>query len=39
MMSEGVLFTFGSVIFFIVFGGATLYGMSTLRKYQKSENS
>ena len=38
-MSEGVLFTFGSVIFFIVFGGATLYGMSTLRKYQKSENS
>jgi hypothetical protein len=38
-MSEGVLFSFGAVIFFIVVGGATLYGMSTLRKYQKSENS
>ncbi len=36
-MSEGLLFTFGSVIFFIVFGGATLYGMATLRKFQEDQ--
>jgi type IV secretory pathway VirB2 component (pilin) len=38
-MSEGVLFAFGAVIFFIVFGGATLFGMSSLRKFEKSEES
>jgi hypothetical protein len=38
-MSEGLLFTFGSVIFFIVFGGATLFGMASLRKYQEDQNS
>jgi hypothetical protein len=39
MMSEGMLFTFGSVIFFIVFGGATLFGMASLRKFEKNEES
>jgi len=38
-MSEGVLFSFGAVIFFIVVGGATLYGMSTLRKFQEDQKS
>jgi len=38
-MSEGVLFAFGSVIFFIVFGGATLFGMSSLRRFEKNEES
>jgi type IV secretory pathway VirB2 component (pilin) len=38
-MSEGVLFAFGAVIFLIVFGGATLFGMSSLRKFEKSEES
>jgi hypothetical protein len=37
MMSEGLLFTFGSVIFLIVFGGATLFGMASLRKFEKNE--
>ena len=37
MMSEGLLFTFGAVIFFIVFGGATLFGMASLRKYQEDQ--
>lgn len=37
MMSEGLIFTFGSVIFFIVVGGATLYGMATLRKFQEED--
>jgi type IV secretory pathway VirB2 component (pilin) len=39
MMSEGLLFTFGAVIFFIVFGGATLFGMASLRKFEKNQES
>jgi type IV secretory pathway VirB2 component (pilin) len=38
-MSEGVLFAFGAVIFFIVFGGATLFGMASLRKFEKNQES
>ena len=39
IMSEGLLFTFGAVIFFIVFGGATLFGMASLRKFEKNQES
>ncbi len=38
-MSEGVLFSFGAVIFFIVVGGATLFGMASLRKFQEDQKS
>ena len=33
-MSEGVLFYFGAVIFIIVFTGATLFGMATMKEIQ-----
>lgn len=33
-MSDGVLFSFGAVIFLIVFTGATLYGMAAVKEYQ-----
>ena len=36
-MSEGMLFTLGSVIFFIVVGGATLFGMASLPKFQEDQ--
>lgn len=31
-MSEGVLFSFGAVIFLIVFTGAILYGMASAKE-------
>jgi hypothetical protein len=34
-MSDGVLFSFGAVIFLIVFTGATLYGMAALKEFQE----
>lgn len=34
-MSESTLFAFGAVIFLIVFTGATLFGMATLKEYQE----
>jgi hypothetical protein len=33
-MSDAVLFSFGAVIFLIVFTGATLYGMASLKEFQ-----
>ena len=33
-MSEGVLFSFGAVIFIIVITGATLFGMATMKEIQ-----
>lgn len=33
-MSEGVLFSFGAVIFIIVFAGAILFGMATMKEIQ-----
>jgi hypothetical protein len=33
-MSEAVLFSFGAVIFVIVFTGALLFGMATLKEIQ-----
>lgn len=33
-MSDAVLFSFGAVIFLIVFTGATLYGMASLKDFQ-----
>lgn len=33
-MSDTVLFSFGAVIFLIVFTGATLYGMASLKEFQ-----
>ncbi|MEY2767241.1 MAG: hypothetical protein RI912_904 [Actinomycetota bacterium] len=33
-MSEGVLFSFGAVIFIIVFTGAILFGMATMKEIQ-----
>jgi len=33
-MSEGVLFSFGAVIFIIVFTGAILFGMATMKVIQ-----
>jgi hypothetical protein len=36
-MSEGVLFSFGAVIFLIVFTGASLFGMAALKEKQDSD--
>jgi hypothetical protein len=36
-MSDGVLFSFGAVIFLIVFTGATLYGMAALKEFQERD--
>jgi hypothetical protein len=36
-MSEATLFSFGAVIFLIVFTGASLYGMAALKEYQDSD--
>jgi hypothetical protein len=33
-VSEATLFGFGTVIFFIVFTGATLFGMASLKDFQ-----
>jgi hypothetical protein len=35
-MSDATLFSFGAVIFLVVFVGATLYGMAALKEYQDS---
>jgi hypothetical protein len=34
-MSEATLFSFGAVIFIIVFTGATLFGMASLKEFQE----
>jgi hypothetical protein len=34
-MSEATLFSFGAVIFVIVFTGATLFGMASLKEFQE----
>jgi hypothetical protein len=34
-MSEAALFSFGAVIFFVVFTGAILFGMASLKAYQE----
>ena len=34
-MSEGALFSFGAVIFFVVFTGAILFGMAAMKEYQE----
>jgi hypothetical protein len=34
IMSEATLFSFGAVIFLIVFTGATLYGMAAMKEMQ-----
>lgn len=36
-MSEAALFSFGAVIFVIVFTGATLFGMATFKEIQDRE--
>lgn len=33
-MSDAVLFSFGAVIFLIVFTGATLFGMASMKEFQ-----
>jgi hypothetical protein len=33
-MSEATLFGFGAVIFFVVFTGASLFGMASLKDFQ-----
>ena len=33
-MSEGALFSFGAVIFIIVFTGSTLFGMAMMKEMQ-----
>ena len=38
-MSEATLFSFGAVIFVIVFTGATLFGMASLKEFQDPTNS
>ena len=35
-MSEATLFSFGAVIFIIVFTGATLFGMAAMKEKQDS---
>lgn len=37
-MSQGALFAFGSVIFFVVFSGAVAYGLVRTREYAEREN-
>jgi hypothetical protein len=34
-MSETTLFSFGAVIFIVVFTGAILFGMSSMKKFQE----
>ena len=34
-MSEATLFGFGAVIFFVVFTGASLFGMASLKEFQE----
>ena len=34
-MSETTLFSFGAVIFIVVFTGAILYGMASMKKFQE----
>lgn len=38
-MSEAALFSFGAVIFFVVFTGALLYGMAVAHELHERENS
>lgn len=33
-MSEGTLFGFGAIIFFVVFTGASLFGMASMKEFQ-----
>lgn len=34
-MSETTLFSFGAVIFIVVFTGSILYGMASMKKFQE----
>jgi hypothetical protein len=37
-MSQGAIFGFGCVIFFVVLTGAFLYGLATIREAAEREN-
>jgi hypothetical protein len=36
-MSQAVLFAFGAVVSFIVFGGLFVYGIATLKRLDRNE--